>query len=56
MKILEIFPQYTVSQHLWHVLRSKGGKVPYSWSNKELLSKLEVYYDELIQDLTDADS
>lgn len=51
-QIIEIFPQYTMAQHISHFMRSKGdGKNTYFWSDETLLSKLEAYYDELKTDL-----
>jgi hypothetical protein len=52
VQILESFPQYTLSQHLWHTLRSKGTeKEPYFWDNLTLLSKIEAYNNELNTEL-----
>jgi hypothetical protein len=51
-QVIEIFPQYTISQHLAHFLRKKSDtKSPYFWSDENVLHKLELYYDELKQDL-----
>ena len=51
-QVIEIFPQYTMTQHINHFLRSKGdGKSVYFWSDETLLHKLEAYYDELKTDL-----
>lgn len=47
-QIVEAFPQYTVSQHLLHILRRKNeDKEAYFWSEELLLSKVEDYYEEL---------
>lgn len=51
VKIIESFPQYTVAQHLVHFLRTKGDKEPYHWDDKHLLSKVEYYYNELLNEL-----
>lgn len=52
ISISEICPQYTLSQHLWHILRKKGiSNEPYFWNDNELLKKVEGYYDELKNDL-----
>lgn len=52
-RIVETFPQYTLSQHLIHFLRTKGDKSDvYFWSNEKTLSKIEEYYDELIYELS----
>lgn len=46
--IVELYPQYSFSQHLLHILRKKGdSKEPYFWEDDVLLKKLEDYYDEL---------
>lgn len=53
VQIIETFPQYTMVQHLLHILRKKGDpKDPYTWSDEELLKKFENYYDELTYELT----
>ena len=47
-KVMEAFPQYSISQHLTHFLRRKGEKQEvYFWKDDMLLNKLENYYDEL---------
>jgi predicted component of type VI protein secretion system len=52
-QIVEAFPQYTISQHLAHILRKKSEAVEaYHWDNALLLKKFEGYYDELNQDLS----
>lgn len=52
INIVEMYPQYTLSQHLWHVLRKKDGpSEAYFWSDEELLKRFENYYDELRADL-----
>lgn len=51
VKIAEAFPQYSVSQHMVHFLRSKGDNDPYFWDDKHLLSKIEEYYNELLNEL-----
>ena len=52
VQILESFPQYTIAQHLYHILRKKGDlKDPYFWTDSELLKKFEHYYDELNNEL-----
>lgn len=51
-QIIEIFPQYTMAQHISHFIRTKGdSKGVYFWSDETLLHKLEAYYDELKTDL-----
>ena len=50
--VVELYPQYTLAQHLGHVLRKKTEpKEFYFWSDELLLKKLEDYYDELRQEL-----
>lgn len=50
--IVEMYPQYTLSQHLCHILRRKEeSKEPYFWNDDLLLKKFEDYYDELKQEL-----
>ena len=51
VKITEQFPQYTMSQHLLHFLRTKGDADPYHWDNTKLLVKIQEYYDELTNEL-----
>lgn len=52
VKILESFPQYSISQHLWHILRTKGtDEDPYFWGNNLTLAKIESYYNELNNEL-----
>lgn len=54
-QIIEIFPQYTIAQHLSHFMRTKGleSKDVYFWQDETILRKLESYYDELKSDLLD---
>jgi hypothetical protein len=51
VEIVELFPQYTISQHLVHVMRPQTGN--YNWTDEELLKKFEKYRDELETDLAD---
>ena len=51
-KIMEAFPQYTLSQHICHFMRRKAeNKEPYFWSDALLLLKITEYYDELTNNL-----
>ncbi|XAI97420.1 hypothetical protein [Leptolyngbya phage Lbo-JY46] len=51
-QIVELFPQYTFSQHLSHILRTKGHRPDiYDWSDLTLLKVVEQYYDELQNEL-----
>lgn len=50
--ICEMFPQYTFSQHLCHILRKKSDfQEAYDWTDEKLLNKVEKYYDELQTEL-----
>lgn len=50
--ICEMFPQYTFSQHLCHILRKKADlQEAYEWTDEKLLNKVEKYYDELQTEL-----
>lgn len=52
MRIVQEYPQYSISQHLVHVLRTKGDSEDnYYWENKKLLKKFEDYKDELDKEL-----
>lgn len=52
INIVEMYPQYTLSQHLCHALRKKEDvQEAYFWSDEKLLKRFEDYYDELRQDL-----
>lgn len=48
-EIVELYPQYSVAQHLSAILRrkSEGGKQFHLWDNDELLKKIEQHKDEL---------
>jgi len=50
-EIVELFPQYTIAQHMVHILRPQTGC--YGWSDTELLRKFEKYRDELENELVD---
>jgi hypothetical protein len=53
MQIVQAYPQYTLTQHLWHVLRTKGDdQQPYYWQDEKLLKKFEDYKDELSRELS----
>jgi hypothetical protein len=49
MEIAELYPDYTISQHLSGILRRKSSesKEFYFWSNEELLKRVEKYKEEL---------
>ncbi|GEM_PF-3470135 len=53
MQVVQQFPQYTISQHLCHILRKKeDSEESYHWNNDKLLKKIEDYKDELDRELT----
>ena len=53
VKIVQEYPQYTVSQHMWHVLRKKEKPIEaYHWTNDTLLKHFEDYKDELDRELS----
>lgn len=52
MQIIQSYPQYTIPEHLSHLLRSKGDlEGSFFWSNDKLLKKIEDYKDELEREL-----
>ena len=59
-EIMDSYPQYTMAEHLVHILRPKGGKKPYrvtsspdtGWDDQYLLKQIENYRSELIADLS----
>lgn len=52
-KVVEMFPQYTLSQHLAHIFRRKTeAKLPYFWTDELSLKRIEEYYDELLTELS----
>lgn len=55
-KIVETFPQYSISQHLAHVLRRKTEtQQPYFWNDELSLRRIEEYYDELSTELANVE-
>lgn len=53
MNIIEGYPQYSLPQHLCHVLRKKtDDEESYHWSDEKFLKKVEDYYDELNQEFS----
>lgn len=51
-KVVETFPQYSMSQHLLHVFRRKTEpQEPYWWNDTLSLRRIEEYYDELVKEL-----
>jgi len=59
-EIFILYPQYTVSEHLVHILRSKGGRKPYragsanesGWDDQYTLKQIEQYKEELLNELS----
>jgi hypothetical protein len=51
IELVELFPQYSITQHMIHVLRPQTGC--YTWTDAELLKKFEKYRDELERELAD---
>jgi triphosphoribosyl-dephospho-CoA synthetase len=52
LQIVQSFPQYTIAQHLAHVLRKKQELEEfYYWNDEKLLKKFEEYRDELDREL-----
>lgn len=49
--IVELFPQYSIAQHIVHVMRPQTGS--YQLSDEDLLKKFEKYRDELENELAD---
>jgi hypothetical protein len=49
LEIVELYPQYSVSQHLAAISRRKNpnGKELFYWSDEELLKKIESHKSEL---------
>ena len=48
-EIIELYPTYTIAQHLTTILRRKNEKAKeaYQWSNDELLKRIEQHKAEL---------
>ena len=48
-EIIELYPAYTIAQHLTTILRKKDAKTKeaYHWSNDELLKRIEQHKAEL---------
>lgn len=55
MNIIETYPQYSLSQHLCHILRRKGDSdEAYYWDEEKFLKKVEDYYDELNHEFSES--
>ena len=57
LELTELYPQYTISQHLAGILRRKNPNVKefFFWSNDQLLKRIESYKRELENDLLTED-
>lgn len=56
MQVVQHYPQYSISQHISHFLRTKGDSEDvYFWSNEKILKKIEDYKDELDRELITID-
>lgn len=53
LETIELFPQYTVAQHLAFIIRRKdpNAKELYFWKDEELLKKVEQHKEELENEL-----
>lgn len=49
LEIVELYPQYSLSQHLASILRRKDSKIKefYHWKDEELLKHIEQHKEEL---------
>lgn len=49
IEVVELYPKYTISQHLASILRRKSeeGKQFYYWNNDQLLKRIEQHKSEL---------
>jgi hypothetical protein len=47
LEIVELYPSYSLTQHLAAILRSKGGKEFFHWKDEELLKRIEQHKAEL---------
>jgi len=52
LELTELYPEYTITQHLSGILRRKNPNVKesYFWSNDQLLKRIENYKQELETD------
>ena len=52
MLIVQSYPQYSIAQHIAHVMRKKGDlEEAYYWNDEKLLKRFEEYRDELDREL-----
>lgn len=47
LEIAELYPRYSLPQHLAAILRSKGGKEFFHWKEEDLLKRIEQHKAEL---------
>jgi hypothetical protein len=47
LEIVELYPKYSLPQHLAAILRSKGGKEYFFWKEEELLKRIEQHKSEM---------
>lgn len=47
LEIAELYPQYSLSQHLATITRAKGGKELFHWKDEDLLKRIEQHKAEL---------
>jgi len=57
-ELIELYPNYTITQHLSGILRKKkpGVAEAYFWSNEQLLKRVESYKHELENDSLDEEN
>lgn len=57
-ELIELYPNYTITQHLSGILRKKkpGVTEAYFWSNEQLLKRVESYKHELENDSLDEEN
>ncbi len=58
LEIVELYPQYTIAQHLNGILRRKNSEseVFYHWSDEETLKRIEQYKEELENTVDEVES
>lgn len=58
LELIELYPNYTITQHLSGILRKKKSGVAesYFWSNEQLLKRVENYKHELENDSLDVEN
>lgn len=58
LELTELYPNYTICQHLAGILRKKNPDVKefYFWSNEQLLKRIENYKQELENESLDEET